>query len=200
LKTLAITFVCLSVCITPVFAADWLPLPQSLKDLRPVMRQDALPLAPNVKVAIPPERIAPAPAKAADVLRLAPGKSQTVALSRDAASVIVASPTHASVFLDNSRLLVVVPRAPGATTFTVLDKEGQTILSQPIIVTEKDDPAYVRVTRICGAAGTGATCMPISTYYCPDNCVPVAVPNADIDAAMTPAMPSVASAASGAAN
>ena len=181
---------------SPVFAAnDVLPLPQSVSDLNPVIRQSALPVAPTVNVAIPTGRVAPAPEKDKSVLRLAPGKSQTISLSRDAASVIVANPTNASVFLDNSRLLVIVPRAPGATGFTVLDRDGKEILNQQIVVDQSDDPTYVRVTRICGATQQGSlttNCIPESVYFCPDNCVPVATPQADA-AATAPTIPPVAS-------
>lgn len=190
----SIVLVCLSAA---AFANDVLPLPQSVSDLNPVIRQEALAPAQHVDVTIPQNRVAPAPVKDKTVLRLAPGKSQTVALSRDAASVIVANPTNASVFLDNSRLLVIVPRAPGATGFTVLDREGKEILNQQIIVDQADDPTYVRVTRICGAAMQGSlsnTCTPSSVYFCPDNCIPVSVPQADTSTT-APTIPPVSSAA-----
>ena len=153
--------------------------------------KEVLPPARDVNVAIPNNRIVVAPPKSTDIMRIAPGKSQTVSLPRDAASVIVGNPAHASVFLDNSRLLVIVPRAPGATSFTVLDNKGETVLTQQVLVTEKDDASYVRVTRICDGAGAG--CVPSTTYFCPDNCVPVAVPGAD-PAATMPVPASIASA------
>src|SRR5690348_5032059 len=89
-----------ALCAAPAYAGDWLPLPQSLKDLKPVwMRSADLPPASSVNVPIPQGRVMPTPAKDTDALRVAPGKSMTVELYRDAASVIVANPTHASVFL-----------------------------------------------------------------------------------------------------
>lgn len=183
------------VCLASVASAsDVLPLPQSIQDLNPVIRQQALPSASTVNVGIPASRLAPAVERDKTVLRLAPGKSQTINLSRDAASVIVANPTNASVFLDNSRLLVIVPRAPGATGFTVLDKDGKEILNQQIVVDQADDPTYVRVTRICGAATQGSlsnNCIPSSVYFCPDNCVPVSVPQAD-PGTTAPTIPPVA--------
>ena len=192
-----IALVCLTAaCMsTAARADDTLPLPQSVNELKPVIRQEALPYAQAIKVGIPQNRVAVAPEKDRTILRLAPGKSQTIALSRDAASVIVANPTNASVFLDSSRLLVIVPRAPGATGFTVLDREGKEILNQQIVVDSADDPTYVRVTRICGAATQGSlsnSCIPSSTYFCPDNCVPVSVPVADT-AAAAPVIPPIAS-------
>lgn len=187
------TAVCALVVLTsPVFAADWLPLPQSLRDLLPVSQKSDSPSVNHVKIDVPADRLVKAPEKSADILRLSPGQSQTVSLDRDAASVIVGNPAHASVFLDNARLLVVMPRASGATSFTVLDKNGDTILTKQIVVSEKDDAAYVRVTRICdvGGTGSGGACQPATVYYCPDNCVPVSVPGVDPAASM-PAMPPV---------
>lgn len=199
-KLARIALVCFTAaCISSAaYADDTLPLPQSVQDLKPVIHQEALPYAQGVKIGIPQNRVAPAPVKDKTVLRLAPGKSQTIALSRDAASVIVANPTNASVFLDNSRLLVIVPRAPGATGFTVLDREGKEILNQQIVVDQADDPTYVRVTRICGAIAQGSlsnSCIPSSVYFCPDNCVPVSVPVADasITAPVIPPISSVPS-------
>lgn len=179
-----------ALCAAPAYAGDWLPLPQSLKDLKPMwMRQADLPPANSVNVAIPAGRVMPTPAKDPNALRVSPGKSLTVELYQDAASVVVANPTHASVFLDNPRLLVIIPRAPGATGFTVLDSSGKTIMSKQIIVGE-DDASYVRVTRIC-SANAGAVCVPLSMYYCPDNCVSVAIPQADANAQM-PIIPAIA--------
>lgn len=184
----------IAVCVmaafcSPVWAGDVLPLPQSVHDLRPFVRQETLPPAASVSVGIPTNRVGPVAERSKDVLRLAPGKSQNIELSRDAASVIVANPAHASIFLDNPRLVVVLPRAPGATGFTVLDREGKTILSQQIVVDSADDGAYVRVTRVCSAAsasGMSGDCVPLTTYYCPDNCVPVLTPEAN-PAAVNPA-------------
>lgn len=184
------------VCLATVASAnDVLPLPQSVGDLKPVIHQEALPAASNINVGIPTSRLAPDVERDKTVLRLAPGQSKTIALATDAASVIVANPTNASVFLDNSRLLVIVPRAPGATGFTVLDRNGKEILNQQIVVDNADDATYVRVTRICGAATVGSlsnNCIPSSVYFCPDNCVPVTVPLADAGTT-SPTIPPVAS-------
>lgn len=187
------TMLCALSVAMPAMASDWLPLPQSVQDLNPVVRKDVLPSAHQVKVPIPDDRLGRPLEKSASVLRLAPGQSQTVALSRDAASVVVANPAHASVFLDNPRLMVIVPRATGATSFTVLDNKGETILTQQLVVNEMENKSYVRVTRICDAAGGNAgTCAPTTVYYCPDNCVPVAVQRPDPNAVM-PTIPPIAS-------
>lgn len=187
LIALAVLGLCLSASAQ---ASDLLPLPQSLSDLQPVAAAPApLPPVNGVHIAIPGDRQLPAMAKAPDVLRLAPGKSKTVKLEHDAASVIISNPAHATVFLDSARLLVVVPRAPGATSFTVLDQQGKTLLTQAVMVSERDDEDYVRVTRICGA--DNPNCVASTTYFCPDNCAPVSVPGVENNAAY-PTIPPVA--------
>jgi Flp pilus assembly secretin CpaC len=179
----AVPFIAVLLLASPAFAGDWLNLPQAWRDLMPVRAAEPAP-AGGVHVNIPQGRVMPTPAKASDIIRLAPGKAKTIALERNAASIIVANPAHASVYLDNPRLAVIVPRAPGATGFTVLDSEGGTVLDQQIVVGEAEDAAYVRITRMCGSGQGAASCQSVSMYYCPDNCVSVAVPEADPNAKM----------------
>jgi len=101
------------------------------------------------------------------MLRLTPDKSDIVRLDADASSVIVGNPTHLSVLLDNARTLVLVPRDPGATRFTILDKSGRIVMQRHVIVASpKQD--YVRIRRSC--AGVQGNCQPVSVYYCPDMC------------------------------
>lgn len=110
------------------------------------------------------------PLKNDDALRLTMNRDQIVRLDQDAASVIVNNPAHAEVLLDSPRLLIVMPRAAGATSFTVLNAKGETILRRDIIVTNVQ-PKYVRIRRIC--TGADATCVPAAYYYCPDGCYEV---------------------------
>lgn len=111
-------------------------------------------------------------------IRVSPSESKTVSLSRDAASVIVANPMHATVFLDSPRMLVIMPRAPGATEITVLDDQGEVVLNKGILVSGAGDN-HVRVRRICDAVsdnGTKQDCERDTIYYCPDgNCEKVVV-------------------------
>ncbi len=110
-------------------------------------------------------------------IRVSPGQSKTVPLSRNAASVIVANPAHATVFLDTPRMLVIMPRAPGATELTVLDAEGQIVLQKGVLVDGAGDD-HVRIRRICGE--DARDCEAQTIYYCPDNnCVEVATPEPD---------------------
>lgn len=101
-------------------------------------------------------------------LRLTPDKSELVRLDREAASVVVGNPAHISVLIDNPKLAVVVPRQPGATYFTVLDKDGNVIMQRHVIVASPKKN-YVRVRRSC-TAGTDKDCRPTSVYFCPDMC------------------------------
>src|SRR6187402_975472 len=57
-------------------------------------------------------------------IRITPDTTKIIRLEQDAASVIVANPEHASIVLDSPRLLVVMPRMPGTTLFTVLNAKG----------------------------------------------------------------------------
>ena len=104
------------------------------------------------------------------VLNLTPDKSVIVRLDRPAASVIVGNEAHVSVLIDTPTALVVVPRMPGASYFTVMDAERRTVMKRHVVV----GPAgqYVRVRRSCATA-TG-NCEHTSTFYCPDGmCHPI---------------------------
>lgn len=103
-------------------------------------------------------------------IRLTPNESKIIHLNKDAASVIVANPVHASVFLDTPKIVVIVPATPGATSFTVLDRDGNTIMRRDIIVSDRKNK-YVRIQRICNGSMEG--CVPSSVYYCPDGCYQV---------------------------
>jgi len=99
-------------------------------------------------------------------IRLTTNKNKLVRLEEDAASVIVNNPDYASVMLDTPRLLIIVPHKSGATSFTVLDKAGKTIVEKDIIVTNTQSK-YVRIRRMCG---DDKACQPTSYFYCPDGC------------------------------
>lgn len=93
-------------------------------------------------------------------------RSELVRLENDAASIIVGNPFHANVLMDNPRLLVVVPRAPGTTHFTVLDQNGNVILQRHLIIAAPQEN-YLRIRRAhCG----DNECVHNASYYCPDMC------------------------------
>ncbi len=110
------------------------------------------------------------PIKDDEPLRLTTNKDRIIRLDKDASSVIVNNPAHAVVMLDSPRLLIVMPRQPGATSFSVLDGDGNTILHKEIIVTNVQ-PQYVRIRRMCN--GSDPTCVPNAYFYCPDGCYEV---------------------------
>jgi hypothetical protein len=110
------------------------------------------------------------PLKNDDSLRLTSNKDEVIRLSQDAASVIVNNPDHANVLLDSPRLLIVMPRQPGVTSFSVLNSAGEIILHKNIIVTNAQQQ-YVRIRRVCN--GTDPSCVPAAYYYCPDGCYEV---------------------------
>jgi hypothetical protein len=136
------------------------------------------------------------PAPADDgTIRLTPDKTQIVHLQQDAASVIVTNPAHASVLLDSPRLLVVMPRVPGTTSFTVLNDKGQTITEKTVIVTALAKPKYVRIRRMCDQAGSGA-CTPTAYFYCPDGCYEVMTVPPDAGTMNVPEIPASRAAVS----
>ncbi len=129
---------------------------------------------------------------------LTDNEDKVVRLDQDAASVIVNNPDHASVLLDSPRVMIIMPRAPGATSFSVLDANGNTIMHKDVIVTNRKRQ-YVRIQRVCnGSSG----CTPTSYYYCPNGCyqvTPVAASGGNVNIPPPPAAPSAGSSGGGAA-
>lgn len=127
-----------------------------------------------------------APKAASDEpLRLSPDSATVLHLPEDAASVIVTNPAHASVVLDSPRVLIVMPRAPGATSFTVLSSGGKTILERQVVVASTAKPKYVRVRRSCTPGD--AACVANAYYYCPDGCYEVTPVTGESQGAAPPA-------------
>lgn len=124
------------------------------------------------------------------IIRLTPNESHILHLNRNAASVIVANPVHAGVFLDTPRVLVIVPGTPGATSFTVLDVEGNEIMRRDVIISERQNK-YVRIQRICSGGGN---CVPSSVYFCPDGCHQVSTTSRDSGSVNVSARPGPAPA------
>ncbi len=101
------------------------------------------------------------------IMRLMPDRSEIVRLDQEAASVIVGNPNHVSVLLDTPTSLVVVPRAEGASHFTVIGKDGSVIMQRHVIVGAAKEQ-YVRIRRSCNAGQRN--CEATSVYFCPDMC------------------------------
>lgn len=100
-------------------------------------------------------------------VKLTPDKSELLRLDRSAGSIIIGNPNHLSILADSSKTLVLVPRAPGATHFTVLDTRGNVIMQRHAIVASPKEK-YVRIRRSCAGGAEG--CQPTSVFYCPDTC------------------------------
>lgn len=104
-------------------------------------------------------------------LNLTPDKSIIVRLDRPAASVLVGNDAHVNVLIDTPTTLVVIPRMPGASYFTVLDQERRIVMKRHVIVGPGGQ--YVRVRRSCANTSSSA-CQHTSTFYCPDGmCHPI---------------------------
>lgn len=121
-----------------------------------------------------------------NVIRLTPDRTQVLRLDRDAASVVVTNPATVRVLLDTPRLLLLMPRTPGSTSFMVMGANGETLLEKTVIVDALAKPKYVRIRRMCGQAGTGADCVPTSYFYCPDGCYEVSPVNPANDTGEVP--------------
>ncbi len=101
-------------------------------------------------------------------VRLTPDKSEIIKLDREARTIVVGNPEHLNVLADTSKTLILVPRQPGATHFTVLDGHGEVIMQRHVIVASPKE-RYVRVRRSC-AMSDNKDCQETSVFYCPDMC------------------------------
>ncbi len=100
-------------------------------------------------------------------LRLTPDKSELIRLDAPAGSVIIGNPLHINIIADSSTTLVVVPRLPGATHFTILGKDGQVLMQRHVIIASpKKD--YIRIKRVCSE--DSKKCQNTSVLYCPNMC------------------------------
>lgn len=123
-------------------------------------------IMPTVTMAENPE--APLPAKTThDAIRLTPDKSEIVKLEEEASSIIVGNPAHLSVLADSPKTLVLVPKAVGATHFSVLNKKGDILMQRHVIVAGPTTD-YIRIKKTCASDAEG--CEQTSVYYCPDTC------------------------------
>lgn len=105
-------------------------------------------------------------------IKLTPDKSELLYLNTEAASVMVGNPNHLSIVAESSKTLVLIPKAPGASHFTVLDQKGHVILQRHVIVASpKKD--YLRIRRTC--ASGNENCETTSMYYCPGMCYEIAM-------------------------
>lgn len=151
------------------------PMPQTQTNKTQATAPDSAGLFPSADITTESAIEIPDGVETHPPLRLTPDKSEIVRLDRPVVNLIVGNPTHANVLMDNQRMLVVVPKLPGATFFTALDKDGKVVMQRHIIVASPTQK-YVRVKQTCAGQTSGA-CLPTRVYYCPDMCHEVNVMN-----------------------
>lgn len=110
-------------------------------------------------------------------LRLSPDKSSILRLERAAGSIIIGNPAHLNIMADSADRLIVVPRAQGASFFTVLDKNGDLLMQRHVIVASPKEK-YLRVRNTCAP---GQDCEATNVYYCPDMCHEIMTPETTQD-------------------
>lgn len=110
-------------------------------------------------------------------LKLTPDKSSILMLERSAGSIVIGNPAHLNILADSAKRLIVVPRAPGASFFTVLDKDGGLLMQRHVIVASPKEK-YLRVRNTCAA---GEDCQATNVYYCPDMCHEIITPDTSDD-------------------
>lgn len=132
----------------------------------PAATRDLIP--PVGLVAKPTTLAGQLPSDPLQMLRLTPDKIEVVRLDADGVNVIVGNSAHLLAVMETSRQVLLVPRAPGATHFQVLDANGNTVMERSVIVAApKQD--YIRVRRACANKDDGQ-CLEYSVFYCPDMC------------------------------
>lgn len=152
-KFFAVLSVTLILSLSTVVAAQDTPPPQS-PDLLPVKSAEEAHIALDETNPTHP------------AIKLTPDKSELIRLERKAASVILGNPAHLSILPEGPSTLVLVPKAPGATYFMVLDEENKIIMQRHVIVAGPQEK-YVRIRKSCASS---RDCQPTQVYYCPDMC------------------------------
>jgi hypothetical protein len=151
------------------------PMPQTQINKAQTNAPDSAGLFPSADITTEASVDIPDGVETHPPLRLTPDKSEIVRLDRPVTSLIVSNPTLASVLMDNPKMLVVVPRLPGATYFTALDRDNKIVMQRHIIVASPKQQ-YVRIRQTCASSKSRssssrkAACLPIREFYCPDMC------------------------------
>lgn len=105
-------------------------------------------------------------------LRLTPDKSEIINLDSEVERVIIGNDMHVNVFLDTARRIIVVPRVPGATHFTLMGPDGKIVMQRHVIVASPQKN-YLRIRRTCSMSE--GDCAPTQVYYCPGMCHEIAL-------------------------
>jgi hypothetical protein len=106
-------------------------------------------------------------------LRLTPDKSQIINLEKPVYRVVIGNETHINVLMDTSKRMIVVPRVPGATHFTLLDNTGAVMMQRHVIVASPKEK-YIRIREAC----ITDNCSPFRVFYCPGMCHEIATVDA----------------------
>lgn len=102
-------------------------------------------------------------------LLLTPAKAEILRLPMEAGAVIVGNPDYISAILDSPQLLVLVPQREGATSLTVLDQRGNTIVNRDILISA-NSLGHVKITRGCRA---GEDCQAPEILRCFGKCITI---------------------------
>ncbi|MSP81440.1 MAG: hypothetical protein EXQ94_00530 [Alphaproteobacteria bacterium] len=108
-------------------------------------------------------------ATAADALRVQLDSSTVVRLKKDAGIVIIGNPNIADVSVESPTLVFVFGIRPGETSLTIMDKDGETIYTAPVIVTPSNDRT-VTLDRNVGEF----------TFACDPRCAQTRTPGEDV--------------------
>jgi hypothetical protein len=84
------------------------------------------------------------PTALAGALAVQLDSASVVRLKKDAATVIVGNPNIAEVSVESPTLIFVFGIRPGETSLTIMDKDGETLLATPVVVT----PPAVRAVTV----------------------------------------------------
>lgn len=109
-----------------------------------------------------------------------------VNLPADAGSVLVGNPEHAQAVVENPRLVMLMPRRPGATSLTVLDTKGKLIMSRKVLVGGTTKTGTLRINRVCKP--NDGSCNPTKVYNCAGRCYETIMPSVR-DAGTLPPQP-----------
>ena len=75
---------------------------------------------------------------AQDALSVQVGKAAKLTLSERPTVVVVGNPAVADIIVENSRLIFLMGLMPGETNLIVLDRNGDELISAPVVVTPSD--------------------------------------------------------------
>ncbi|PJB69237.1 MAG: hypothetical protein CO093_10910 [Alphaproteobacteria bacterium CG_4_9_14_3_um_filter_47_13] len=100
-------------------------------------------------------------------LRLTPDISRILTIDEPVERVIIGNDTHMNILMDTATRLIIVPRNPGATHFTLLGTKGKIIMQRHVIIASPQEK-YIRIRRPCPPGSDG--CQSVRMFYCPGMC------------------------------